>query len=70
MNNGLIICPDCSTHQVLGSIDVNGAFHVLRYKGKSVGMTSVISDIMTIMCHCGFGTTVNKNYDYATPANA
>jgi len=72
MNNGLIICPICITQQILGSIDINGAFHVVRYKAKITGVTTIISNPMTVICQCGFGTTINQqSYVYdATPAQA
>ena len=74
MNNGLLICPQCSEienqKRILGSIDANGALHIKRRVFKGEGYTTIMSSSMTIICSCGFGTTVSSNYVYATPAHA
>jgi hypothetical protein len=71
MNNGLLICPECETRnqkRILGSVDEAGGLHIKRglYEG---GTTVIQSNNMTIICSCGFGTTIGKHYLYdATPA--
>jgi hypothetical protein len=59
-DNGLVICPDPkhNPRQVLGSIDTNGRFSVMRYR---LGVTYIEATTYKIVCVCGFGTVVTTH---------
>lgn len=57
MKANLIICPTDAT--ILGALNERGEFVIRRWvKNKGNNEITILSATMTLICQCGYGTTL------------
>ncbi len=59
--NNLIVCP--TDQAILGALNTDGNLVIRRWmKNKANHEVTVISSSLTLVCQCGFGTTITATH--------